>query len=134
LYPDSCIYKEGLSVERPASSVSLFGLQLAVCACVLISGNPQCKQAVWRSSLAVLDMEWGLGGGGTGKRTQKRLSWADAQISSLCLPENYLSGSCVPASPVPPCNSYTALLKPSFRLGCCPWLFSVGPSNPVGFQ
>ena len=56
LFHDSFIHMEGLNVERAASSVCLFGLQLAACAFVLITGNPQHKQAVWRYSLAVLDL------------------------------------------------------------------------------
>jgi hypothetical protein len=69
--------------------------------CVPISGNPQRKQAVRRSSLAVLDTRMGRQSGGQrirGSKQRKALSGIDAPISSLCLPKTYLTGSCIPYS------------------------------------
>jgi hypothetical protein len=57
--PDSFIHKEGFSIDRATTYLSLFELQLEAYVCVLISCNPQHKQAAQISSLAVLDMGWG---------------------------------------------------------------------------
>ena len=108
---DSFIHWEGLKVERPLASMLLFGLQLAVCACVLISGSLQHKEAVRRSSLTVhfLCRQGNL----WGSEHRKAFSNVDALISSLCLPENYLTGSCAPGSTVTPFDSYTVLPSPA---------------------
>ena len=120
---DSFIHWEGLTVERPLASMLLFGLQLAVCACVLISGSLQHKEAVRRSSLTVHFL------------CRQGNLWGNEHRKAL-------SGGC--RCP----NQFTVSAQVQFQDAVLPLVaavylglgeraslqFSVGPSDPVSFQ
>jgi hypothetical protein len=96
------MHRKGLNVERSMwSSVSLVWVAAGImCLCA------NCRQSA--ASTSSQEIQTGCprhegGGGKWGRRIQrsehrKALSSIDSPISSLCLPKNYLEGSCVPYS------------------------------------